>query len=305
MVKWEKIAGIGVDNPVMLAAGILGETYDSLKRVESSGAGALVTKSIGPVPNPGYPGPITVEVEGGFLNAVGLANPGFEAFGEELAEGKNREPFEVPLLASIYGAAADDFVKIVGGLEPHVDGFELNLSCPHSKRFGLAVGSDPELVQEIIRECRQRTEKPLVAKLSPNVSRIDQVARSAERGGADAICAINTVGPGMAIEVESMRPVLSNGRGGLSGPCIRPIAVRCIYDIHEAVEIPIIGVGGVTSGRDAVELMEAGATWVQLGTALYMGNLSLFGEVVAGLEDFMDKHGISHGELVGSAHPGG
>jgi dihydroorotate dehydrogenase (NAD+) catalytic subunit len=304
MVKWDKIAGIEVDKPVMLAAGILGETYDSLKRVESSGAGALVTKSIGPEPNPGYPGPITVEVEGGFLNAVGLANPGFEAFGEELSEGKGREQFNVPLLASIYGADADDFTKIVGGLEPHVDGFELNLSCPHSKRFGLAVGSDPELVQQILRECRQRTEKPLVAKLSPNVPRIDQVARSAERGGADAICAINTVGPGMAIEVESMRPVLSNGRGGLSGPCIKPIAVRCIYDIYEAIEVPIIGVGGVTSGRDAVELMEAGATWVQLGTALYLGRLSLFREVVAGLGDFLEKHGLSHGELVGSAHPG-
>lgn len=304
MVKWDRVAGMKSRSPIMLAAGILGETYDSLKRVEEEGAGALVTKSIGPEPNPGYPGPITVEVRGGFLNAVGLANPGFEAFGMEMGGRMRDGPFEVPVLASIYGACASDFMNILGGLEDIVDGFELNLSCPHSEKFGLAVGSDPELVGEIVRECRKITGKPLVAKLSPNVNSIESIAVAAEEGGADAICAINTVGPGMAIEVESRRPVLSNGRGGLSGPCIKPIAVRCVYDIYEAVEIPVIGVGGIADALDAVELMEAGATWVQLGTALYLGRLSLFREIAEGLEEFLETHGMTHGELVGSAHPG-
>ncbi len=304
LVRWQSIAGLRVRNPVMLAAGILGETYGSLKRVEEEGAGALVTKSIGPGPNPGYPGPITTEVEGGFLNAVGLANPGHEAFRQEMEEGIAQEPFSIPVLASVYGSDYDEFCEVIGGLEGVVEGFELNLSCPHSGSYGLAVGSDPSLVERIVRECRNATGKPLVAKLSPNVLRIDDIAKAAEEGGADAICAINSVGPGMAIEIESRRPILSNKRGGLSGPCIRPIAVRCVYDIYEAVNIPIIGVGGIDKAEDAVELMEAGATWVQLGTALYHRELGLFKQVASGVKMFLDVHGLTHEDLVGSAHQG-
>jgi len=304
MASWELLAGLKAPNPVMLAAGVLGETYGSLKRVEKEGAGALVTKSIGPRPNPGYRGPIVVEVKGGLLNAVGLANPGAEAFLEDLREGIAREPFSVPLIASVYGANPEEFSAVIGKLEEVADGFEINLSCPHSEKYGLTLGSDPQTVRRIVEACRDLTGKPLVAKLSPNVLRIDEIARAAEAAGADAICAINSLGPGMAIEIETMRPILSNKRGGLSGDCAKPVAVRCVYDIFETVDIPIVGVGGIGNAEDAIEMMEAGATWVQIGTALYKEDLSIFRKVAAGIERFLDAHGISHEELIGSAHGG-
>ena len=304
MVRWQSVAGMKVRNPVMLAAGILGETYGSLKRVEKEGAGALVTKSLGTKPNPGYRGPILVEVESGFLNAVGLANPGVECFLEDLRDGISKEPFQVPLVASIYGANSREFCTALRALEPAVDGFELNLSCPHSKHYGLAVGAAPRLVRRIVESCKDGTNKPVIAKLSPNVPRIEEIATQAEAAGADAICAINSIGPGMAIEIESKRPILSNLRGGLTGACIKPIAVRCIYDIYEAVDIPIIGVGGVSKPEDAVELMEAGATWIQIGTAVYNRGLGAFREISAGIERFLQDHGLSHGDIVGSAHGG-
>lgn len=305
MNRWESIAGMEVPNPVMLAAGVLGETYGSLKRVESEGAGAVVTKSLGVRPNPGYSGPVIVEVEGGFLNAVGLANPGFKAFREDIMDGISKEPFSVPLIASIYGADTGEFSTIVKGLEGIVDGFELNLSCPHSKSYGLAVGSDPRLVKEIVESCRQATGKPLITKLSPSVPRIEEIAMAAEKAGANAICAINSVGPGMAIDIESRRPILSNKRGGLSGGCVKSIAVRCIFDIFEAVKVPIIGVGGIQKPEDAIEIMEAGATWVQIGTGIYRRELGLFREISKGIEHFLDEHELSHGDLIGSAHGGG
>ncbi len=304
MSTWESIAGLAVLNPVMLAAGILGETYGSLKRVESEGAGALVTKSLGPRPNPGYRGPIVVEVKGGFLNAVGLANPGYESFTADLEEGISKEPFTVPLIGSVYGASSKEFCTVVEGLERAVDGFELNLSCPHSKLYGLAVGADRRLVKRIVKDCRGSTNKPVIAKLSPNVQRIDDIALAAQEGGADAICAINSVGPGMALEIESRRPFLSNKRGGLTGPCIKPIAVRCVYDIFEAVDIPVIGVGGIESAMDAVELIEAGATWIQIGSAVYHRGLGVFREVSLGIERFLRDHRLAHKDLIGSAHGG-
>ncbi len=303
-MEWESIAGIEVRNPLMLAAGVLGETYGSLKRMESEGAGVLVSKSLGPRPNPGYPGPIIVEVKGGFLNAVGLANPGYEAFRQDLEEGISREGFSVPLIASVYGGDCDEFSEVLLGLEDIVDGFELNLSCPHSEEYGLAVGADSKLLREIVEACRASTRKPLAAKLSPNVPAIGKMAQIAEEAGADAICAINTVGPGMAIEIESRRPILSNKVGGLSGGCIKPIAVRCIYEIYEAVGIPVIGVGGIARTEDAVELMEAGATWVQLGTALYERGYGIFEEIRKGLVEYLQGHGMEHRDLIGSAHGG-
>ena len=302
LMEWSQIAGIKAKNPVMLAAGILGETYGSLKRMEAEGAGALVTKSIGVKPNAGYRSPIVVETPGGLLNAVGLANPGYEAFRDELSEGISTEPFRVPLIASVYGATPAEFSEVVRGLEDLVDGFELNLSCPHSEKYGLAVGSDPKLVRQIVSSCKSTTTKPLIAKLSPNVADLREIARAAERGGADAICAINSIGPGMVIETESMRPVLSNKVGGLSGPCIRPISVRCVYEIYEEVELPIIGVGGIEDSRDAVEMMEAGATWIQVGTALYRRGYGIFREIVEDLERFLLRHSLSHSEIVGAAH---
>jgi dihydroorotate dehydrogenase (NAD+) catalytic subunit len=302
--SWNEIAGVKVTNPVLLAAGVLGETYGSLKRVESEGAGGLVTKSVGIRPNPGYPGPIVVEVEGGFLNAVGLANPGCKAFAEDIKEGIAEEPFRVPLIVSVYGSNSEEFAEVISRLEGIADAFELNLSCPHSESFGLAVGSDPVVVGSIVAKSKEATSRPVFAKLSPNVNNIEEVAIAAERAGADALVAINTVGPGMSIEIESMRPVLSNKAGGLSGPCVKPIAVRCIYDIYESVEIPIIGVGGVGSYEDAVELMQAGATWVQIGTALYGGVEKIFREIAEGVEKFLQRHRLSHSDLIGCAHGG-
>lgn len=302
--EWEEICGIRVRNPVLLAAGVLGETYGLLKRMENEGAGGLVTKSIGPIPNPGYAGPIMVEVRGGFLNAVGLANPGAKAFAVEMLEGIEEEPFGVPVIVSVYGGDQSEFHEVISGLDEIADGFELNLSCPHSTEYGLTLGSDPDLVTSVVRASVRSTNKPVFAKLSPNVQNITEVALAAEKGGAHGLVAINSVGPGMTIELESGRPILSNKVGGLSGPCIKPLAVRCIYEIYGAVKIPIIGVGGVNCANDAIELMEAGATWVQVGSGLYGGNLHLFRKITRGIDNFLDTHHLSHPELIGRAHGG-
>jgi dihydroorotate dehydrogenase (NAD+) catalytic subunit len=287
-------------NPVMLASGILGVSPALLHRVANEGAGAMVLKSVSVKRREGYRNPTAVEVEGGFVNAVGLSNPGVEAFAEEL-QGLGEKP--IPVVASLFGSTDEEFQRLVSVLEEvPVDCYEMNLSCPHVAKVGLETGQDPEVVSELVRAVKEGTSRPVLVKISPNAADVGEIAGAAEAAGADGITAVNTV-RAMVIDVETGVPVLSNRVGGLSGPAIRPIAVRCVYDVSRRVRIPVIGCGGISSWRDAVEFLLAGASAVQVGSAVSYRGLSVFREIVDGIRNYMVRHGLKDiGEIVGRAH---
>lgn len=289
------VGGLELKNPVILASGILGTTGASLRRIASCGAGAVVTKSVGVKKSTGYPGPVIVETDCGFLNAVGLSNPSYGEFAAEISQAKG----EVPVVASIFGKDAGEFVEVAEGLSC-ADAFELNLSCPHAKGFGAEIGTDPKLVEMIVSSVKNAVSVPVWAKLTPNITDITEIGVAAQSGGADAVVAINTV-RGMAIDVGSGSPILSNRFGGLSGPCIRPIAVKCIYDLYESLEIPVIGVGGIYCAEDAIELIMAGASAVQIGSALN-GSIEVLREVGDGIFKFIESKGLSLEDITGLAH---
>jgi dihydroorotate dehydrogenase (NAD+) catalytic subunit len=284
----------------MLAAGILGSTASSLNWAGRSGAGAVVTKSFGLNPNKGYANPTTVEVTGGVINAIGLSNPGVENFKNEL-EMLNKS---VPAIASIYGANPEEFSEIATRVENLVDAFELNVSCPHAMGgCGSAIGQDPELTGEIVRSVKKSVKIPVFVKLTPNVTDIVEVARYAEDAGADALTMINSLGPGMRIDIETGNPILNNKFGGLSGPAVKPIAIKCIFEVFDSVKIPLIGVGGIRNYEDVIEFLYAGASCVQIGTSIMYDGMDIFGKILTGLERFMDDKGYgSVNEMVGIAH---
>jgi dihydroorotate dehydrogenase (NAD+) catalytic subunit len=285
-----EIGGVALDNHLVLAAGILGTTGASLSRILSAGAGGVVTKSIGPVPLDGHPGPCLVPVEGGLLNAMGLPNPSME-FLDELVplDGK-------PVIASIFGGSPAEFAAVAGWFRGKVKAVELNLSCPHASGYGAALGTDPVLVEECTRAVAS-TGIPTWVKLTPNVTDIAEIGRAAEKGGACALVAINTL-KAMRISVALQRPVLGNRFGGLSGRAVFPVAVRCVYELYDACSIPIIGCGGVSSAGDVLEMMMAGASAVELGTAI-MKDISVFSTIA---EDLYEKNGIPAEQIVGCAH---
>ena len=260
----------------------------------------MVTKSFGIEPNKGYPNPTTVEVEGGIINAIGLSNPGVENFREELEklEGK------VPQIASIYGSTPEDFSKIASKVENLVDALELNISCPHAMEgCGAAIGQNPDLTSQIVKAVKKSVKSPVIVKLTPNVTDIVEIAQAAEYGGADALTLINSLGPGMRIDLETGKPVLSNRFGGMSGPAIKPIALRCVYQVHQTVKLPIMGVGGIMDYKDVVEFLYAGASCVQIGTAVMYNGLEVFSQINSGLEKFMNNKGYQKvEEMVGLAH---
>jgi len=295
-----ELCGIKMENPTMLAAGILGSTASSLNWAAKSGAGAVVTKSFGLNANKGYSNPTTVEVTGGVINAIGLSNPGVENFQSEL----KKLDGTVPSVASIYGANPDEFSKIASQIQEDVDAIELNVSCPHAMSgCGAAIGQDPILTSTIVSAVKEAVNVPVFVKLTPNVTDIVEVALSAEEAGADAITLINSLGPGMRIDIKTGKPILSNRFGGMSGPAIKPVAVRCVYDVFDAVEIPIIGVGGIRNYEDVLEFIYAGANCVQIGTSIMYDGMEIFGKVVEGLEDFMEEMGYKKlEEMVGIAH---
>jgi len=297
-----EIAGLKLPNPTMLAAGILGLSSASLLHVVRSGAGAVVTKSVGLKPRVGYANPAVVQVDCGWLNAIGLANPGAKDFAEEIAELK-KDGLNVPVIASVFGFSSDEFAKAAGILtRAGADAVELNVSCPHVEKTGSEIGQDPNLVAEVVKRVKSAVNRPVLVKLTPDVADIVEVAQAAAKAGADAVTAINTV-RAMAIDVETVRPILSNKIGGLSGPAVKPIAVRCVYEIHEAVDIPIIGCGGVTTWRDAVEFMLAGASAVQVGTAVVSEGLGVFRSITRGIESYVRKRGFrSVKNIVGTPH---
>ncbi|MDD2666601.1 MAG: dihydroorotate dehydrogenase [Methanocellales archaeon] len=289
------VTGLQLRNPTILAAGILGSTASSLKRVMSSGAGAVVTKSIGVALREGHPGPVMIQTEHGFLNAIGLANPSYHEFTHELKEAKG----EVPVIVSIFGRNAEEFKEVALGLiGAGPDAFELNLSCPHAEGYGASLGEDPNEVEKITRAVKEAVNVPVWVKLPPLTS-IVKSGLAAQKGGADAVVAINTL-PAMAIDIESRFPVLGNISGGLSGAAIKPVALKCVYDLYAALNIDIIGVGGVSSWRDALEFILAGASAIEIGSAVYE-DMDVFRHISEGIARYLQDTGCDLEDVQGAA----
>ena len=296
------LAGGWLANPTLLASGVAGESVESLLSAIKAGAGGAVSKSIGLKPRRGYPDPTVVRLDAGTINAVGLSNPGAAVFSKPLDPLKGGD---APFIVSVFGGSPAEFSKVVRTLDgKNFAGYELNLSCPHVEGVGTEVGHDPELVARVVRAVKSATGKRVFAKLSPNTERILEVARAAVDEGVDGITAINTVRAMMMIDVESQRPVLSHRTGGLSGSAIRPIALRCVYELSEEFEVPIMGVGGISMWDHAVEFLLAGATAVQVGTAA-SGNYGLFRKIVEGIGGYIRRKGFrTVAEITGLAHRG-
>jgi len=295
------LAGGWLANPTLLASGVAGESVESLLSAIKAGAGGAVSKSIGLKPRRGYPDPTVVRLDAGTINAVGLSNPGAAVFSKRLDPLKGGDaPF---IIVSVFGGSPAEFSKVVRTLDgKNFAGYELNLSCPHVEGVGTEVGHDPELVARVVRAVKSATGKPVFAKLSPNTERILEVARAAVDEGVDGITAINTVRAMMMIDVESQRPVLSHRTGGLSGSAIRPIALRCVYELSEEFEVPIMGVGGISMWDHAVEFLLAGATAVQVGTAA-SGKYGLFRKIVEGIGGYIRRKGFrTVAEITGLVH---
>ncbi len=295
MMLANTVTGLKLKNPMMLAAGIMGTTGGSLKRAAQAGAGAVVTKSIGIEPKSGHCNPSMVEVDCGYLNAMGLPNPSYKNFQDEIDIAKEGD---VPVIASIFGGSADEFSEIAGAL--CADAFELNVSCPHARGYGAEIGTDPALVEDITRAVKDAVRVPVWVKLTPNVTDIKSIGLAAQQGGADAVVAINTV-RGMAIDIESGYPILGNKFGGLSGHAIKPVAIKCVYDLYETLDIPVIGVGGISDWRDAVEFIMAGARAVEVGSAVG-NNINIFNEISSGMEKFLKKKEWVLDDIYGMAH---
>jgi dihydroorotate dehydrogenase (NAD+) catalytic subunit len=295
------LAGIRMENPLMNASGILGLTSFSLLRMAEAGVGAVVTKSIGREPRLGYKSPNIVAVEGGMINSMGLPNPGVAEFMKDLDRALGM--LKVSIIVSIYGSSPEDYVDVAAQIgERRIAAVELNVSCPHVKEVGVEIGQRAEILYEVVKGVKATVNVPVLVKLTPNVSSIATLAKAAEEAGADGLTAINTV-RAMAINVETGRPILGGRFGGLSGPVIKPIALRCVYEIFEAVKIPIIGCGGITAWEDAVEFLMAGASALQIGTALVQKDLGVFKEITHGLKRYLRRKGLrSLAEIVGSAH---
>jgi dihydroorotate dehydrogenase (NAD+) catalytic subunit len=301
-----ELCGLRLHNPLVLAAGILGTGPELLARVAESGAGMVTTKSCGPSPRAGHPNPTVLDWGPGLINAVGLANPGVEEEVKNIAQARALlEPLEVPLVASIFAKTVEGFAEVARKIsEARPDFIELNISCPNvSDEFGRPFACDAGDAARVTAAVKEVTSIPVIVKLSPNVVDIAAIASSVEQAGANAIAAINTVGPGMIIDIYSGQPILANKVGGVSGPAVRPIAVRCVYDIYEAVEVPIIGIGGAAEGRDALEMIMAGATAVGVGSAVRYRGIEVFQAILGEMETFMAEEGYaSLDELRAIAH---
>lgn len=292
------IGQIKLERPTILASGILGISLDVFNRIYRAGAGAVVTKSLSKEPWEGYSNPTIFSVNGnGWLNAVGLSNPGASYFAKMISQNQ-----DVPIIVSLVGSTEDDFDFMVKQFENvKVLAYELNLSCPHVAKVGLEVGDDPELVKKIVKKIKSVTTVPVIAKVGLGTTHyLDTVAAACD-AGIDAITAINTL-RAMAIDVETQRPILSNKIGGLSGTPIKPIAVRCVYEISSEYKIPIIGCGGISNWKDAVEFLLAGASAVQIGSAVGDGWIDVFDEINKGILQYMEKKGFSKiEEMIGRA----
>jgi len=298
-----ELAGLRLRNPLMNASGVLSVSHATL--IEGAKhAGAVVTKSIGLDAREGNPNPTVAWVDGGMLNAMGFPNPGMKDFAPEIKE-YLAVVKDTPLICSIFAADAEGFAELARmARDAGAHAVELNLSCPHAKGFGMEVGSRPESVREITSAVKGACALPVFVKLTPNTSDVRALAAAAEDAKADAIVAINTL-RAMKIDLGFRRPVLASnsGVGGLSGPVVLPVGVRCVYEIYDAVDVPVVGVGGICNWQDAVEYMLAGASAVQIGTALIGGNWLLFHDICDKLKEYAKREGFNDIKaIVGTAH---
>ncbi len=299
-----EILGMKVSNPLFLAAGILGTTASSMKMVANAGAGGIVTKSFSIEPNDGYENPTIVKIEGGVINSVGLASPGVEAKKEELKE-LDEIRGKTPVIASIYGDSEDVFVDVAERTKDYVDAFELNVSCPHAKcGFGSNIGENPDLTHKIVSKVKDSIkDTPIIVKLTPNVTDITEIAKSAEDAGADALTLINSLGPGLRIDHKTAKPILNNVFGGIAGPMIKPIALKCVYKTYETVDIPLFGVGGIKDYKDVLEFLYAGASLLQIGTAIMYDGSEIFKNISDDLSKFLEENGYKNiKEIIGLSH---
>jgi dihydroorotate dehydrogenase (NAD+) catalytic subunit len=289
-----------MNNPTILASGIMDQDAGSMERIFKNGAGSIVTKSIGLNPNEGYPNPTFVETEYGILNALGLPNPGINKFKYEIEKLKK---FKVPIIGSIYGSNSKEFIEVGINMEKYgAHALELNMSCPHAKGYGLEIGSDPILLRKIISDLKTYVNIPIFVKISSNLTDIVKTAKIIEVAKADGIVAINSV-KSMKIDINLKKPILSNKIFGYSGKAIKPIGVRCVYELYENVEIPIIGVGGIINCNDALEYIMAGASAIQIGSGVYYRGIDIFKKICKEIKDWMKKNSYNKiFDLIGAAH---
>lgn len=292
------IAGVELKNPVMTASGTFGSGAEYSEFVDLNKLGAVVTKGVANVPWPGNPTPRIAEVQGGMMNAIGLQNPGVEVFCQR--DIPYLKEFDTKIIVNVCGHAPEEYLEVVERLgEEPVDMLEINISCPNVNANFLAFGQDPRHVEELTREIKKRAKQPVIMKLTPNVTDIAEIARAAEAGGADAVSLINTL-TGMKIDVNRRTFALANKTGGVSGPCVKPVALRMVYQTAQAVKIPVIGMGGIQNAEDALEFILAGATAISVGTANFINPYATV-EIIQGIEEYMRKNQIEDiRELIGA-----
>lgn len=284
------IAGVELKNPVMTASGTFGSGKEYSEFVDLNKLGAVVVKGVADKPWKGNPAPRIAEVYGGMLNSVGLQNNGVDYFIKE--DIPFLRQFDTKIIVNVCGHSLEEYTNVVKRLNGQdVDLLELNISCPNVTEGGMAFGTDCSMVEKVVSEVKKCAEQPLIVKLSPNVTDITAIAKAAENGGADALSLINTL-TGMKIDIHKRKPVLANKIGGMSGPAVKPVAVRMVYQVNKATKLPIIGMGGISNGADAIEFIMAGATGVSVGTANFANPFATM-EVVKGIEDYMTKYNVS------------
>ena len=292
------LAGVLLKNPIMTASGTFGSGQEYSEFVDLNKLGAVVTKGVANVPWPGNPTPRVAEVYGGMLNAIGVQNPGIDVFVQR--DIPFHTHYDTRIIVNVCGKTASDYIEVVERLAAQpVDMLEINISCPNVKEGGIAFGQNAASVEEITKEVKKYARQPVIMKLSPNVTDITEMAKAAEAGGADVISLINTL-TGMKIDVTRRKFALANRTGGMSGPAVHPIAVRMVYQAAQAVNIPIIGMGGVQSTEDALELILAGATAVSVGTANFTNPTATI-DIINGIQDYMENNGVEDiNELIGA-----
>ena len=292
------LAGVELKNPVMVASGTFGSGAEYSEFVDLNRLGAVVTKGVASVPWPGNPAPRIAETASGMLNAIGLQNPGIDLFSKR--DLPFLEKYDTKVIVNVCGHSTEEYLDVVERLadEPRVDMLEINISCPNVKEGGIAFGQDPKAVEAITKAVKAKAKQPIIMKLSPNVTDITVMAKAAEAGGADCLSLINTL-TSMKIDIERQTFAIANKTGGLSGPAVKPVAVRMVYQVANAVKIPIIGMGGICTAEDAMEFILAGATAVSIGTANFANPYTTL-EVIDGIEAYMRRHGVEDiNELIG------
>lgn len=292
------ISGLNLKSPIILASGILGVSFSNMKSLMDAGLGAITTKSIGPKPRKGYKNPSIIEVfPGTFMNSVGLGNPGIQNFISEIKEIK---AYDIPLIVSVFGDTNESYLSVaLKAQEAGADAIEINISCPHAEVSSIGINKD--LTFELTKLLKEKLSIPLFVKLNPNVTDICEIALAAQEGGADGVVAINTLSA-MIIDVNTRRPILSHGSGGLSGKAIHPIAVKKVYDLYKILKIPIIGCGGISNWEHAIEFFLAGAASLQIGTSLYQG-CDIIKKINTGIKDYLDINNFNTiSEIKGLSH---